>query len=224
MKRMFTLLLGFSVILISSSCHRYYTNDGFADKTRHHKLVAIIPAEMVFTGSQPKNLKPEDIVRLEEADSKAFQQSLYGYILRHANTRKFRSTASLQDVSNTMALLKQNNISIRDSWRQDDANLCRLLGVDAVVRLRIQKNRYMSDAASMGIDVGTQILGAVLNTPVGAPNRTNDILATCSVSANGETLWSDQYQRAADWRYNANQVIDDISNNFGRHFPYREKK
>ena len=211
------------MILATSSCHRYYTNSAFHSKTRNHKLVAVLPPEMIFTGVQPKNLKQADIIRLEEADSRAFQQSLYGHILRHGSTRKYQNTVSVQDISNTLALLQQNNISIRDSWRLDDATLCKALGVDAVVRMRIQKNRYMSDAASLGIDLGTQLLENILNVP-GVNNRTNDIIANCSISSNGETLWNSQYNRPADWQTNANEVINDISNNFGRQFPYRERK
>ncbi len=222
------LLLAAVALVFFASCHRQYTASNFENKSATHRLIAVMPAEMVFTGIQPKKLKPEDIAAIEERESKAFQQSLYNGILRQANTGRYQSQIQVQDISTTQKQLDEAGITIRQSWTTDDRELARILGVDAVVRMRIEKKRYMSDLASFGIDMGRDILWQVSKSnPILTPpvaNKTNDIFAACRLVSNGETLWNDTYTRSADYTRPAENVIDDITNKFGKHFPYRKKK
>jgi len=103
-----------------------------------------------------------------------------------------------------------------------------LLGVDAVVRMHIREQRYMSDAASYGITVGKQI---VYNTRLGSkipiphiPDKTTDIYASCDIVSNNMTLWNDNYKGASDWNTPPDLVIENITDNFGRHFPYKQRR
>lgn len=230
MKKISTLffLASFSLILFSSCAHKYYTSSAFDQQSARHRTIAILPAEMIYTGTQPKNLTADDIKKIEETESTSFQNSLYNGILRHANTRKYYTTITVQDISTTQKLLEDNNISVRDSWRQDDKKLAEMLGVDAVVRMRVQKKRYMSDLASLGIGVGTQILSTIGNAkgfPVPyVPNKTNDIYASCNVVSNNQTLWNDNYESSSNYNRPSEEVIADIADNFGRHFPYRKHR
>jgi hypothetical protein len=213
---------------VSCSSHKYYTNSTFEQQTARHRIIAVLPAQMIFTGTQPKNLTADAIARIEENESRAFQNSLYDGILRNANTKKYYSTINVQDISTTEKLLEENGISIRQSWTEDDKKLSQLLGVDAIVRMRIQKKRYMSDLASMGIDMGKQVLyqiGAVGKIPIPyVSNKTNDIYASCNLVSNNQTLWNDNYKGATDYSVPSEQVIDEITDNFGRHFPYRKRR
>ena len=225
MKRNSTLLI--LIVLVSlTSCHRYYTNSSFDQKAARHKTIAVLPPKMVLTGNQPKSLTEADIAKLEEKESRYFQESLYNNILAKSNQGKYEMYVSVQPPANTLSVLEKNNISIRDSWSKDDQELANMLGVDAIVRSSIQKSRIMSDLASAGIEVGRRIADAVLNRPttVGmGVNKTNDIQATCSVVSNGETLWNDTYQRDSNFANGANEVIENITSKFAKHFPYRKK-
>ena len=127
-----------------------------------------------------------------------------------------------------MSILEQNNISTRGSWRMDDKKLSALLGVDAIVRMQITQRRYMSDYASYGITVAKDIiyetgLGGKVPIP-GRLGRTEDIYAYCSVVSNNITLWNNNYKSAADWNNPSNVIIENITNNFGRNFPYKRRK
>ncbi len=216
-------------ILLAVSCsHKYYKAENFEDKTLDHKVVAIIPAEMIFTGKLPKNLTEEDIARIEEEESEAFQYSLYNSILRHANTGKYYTAINFQDINLTQQLLEKNNITSRGSWKMKEEELKKVLGVDAVIKMRIQKQRYMSDHASYGIAVAKQI---VYNTKIGSkipvpavPNKTNDIYASCNLVSDGQTLWNDSYKSSSDYNSPANEIIEGITDNFGKHFPYKKKR
>jgi hypothetical protein len=224
--RINSTLLALLILISFSSCHRYYTSSSFIEKSAKHKTIAILPPQMVVSGSVPKNLSTYDIAQLEERESKMFQEALYNNVLRRGNSGKYVMDVSIQPYSNTLASLEKNNISIRDSWTKDDKELASILGVDAVVRTSIQKERFMSDLASAGIDAGRRILDAVLTKPVllpGVPNKTNDIRASCTIISNGEALWNDSYARESDYSYTANQIIEQITDNFAKHFPYKRK-
>jgi len=229
MKTNLPLCFFFFVLVVMSSCagHKYYTSNSFDQQTARHRIIAVLPSEMIFTGTQPKNLSPENIAAIEETESRAFQNALYNSILRHANTKKHFTSVNVQDISTTQKLLEENGISARDSWKEDDKKLATILGVDAIVRMRIVKKRYMSDLASMGIDVGRQVLyqvGATTKFPFpSVSNKTNDIYASCNVISNNQTLWNDNYQRGADYNRPSDVVIDDITDNFGKHFPYKKR-
>jgi hypothetical protein len=221
-------LTAFAVLLFTSCAHKNYTSSAFEQQSSKHRIIAILPAEMIFTGTQPKNLSPEDIAKIEEQESRAFQNALYNGILRHAETKKYTTYVSVQDISTTIGLLEKNNISIRDSWREDDKKLASLLGVDAVVRMRINKKRYMSDLASMGIGVGRDIINTINSAgKIPVPyisNKTNDIYASCNIVSNNQTLWNDNYQGGTDYNRPSEYVIDNITDNFGKHFPYKRRR
>ena len=87
--------------------------------------MAILPAEVTFSGKQPKNLSPEAIAEAEERESIDFQYALMNGILRHANTRKYVTTVNFQDINTTQKILEKNNISVRDSWNKDDEELAK---------------------------------------------------------------------------------------------------
>src|SRR6476469_4485839 len=214
-------------LIFSCSTRRYYTTSVFEQQAAHHKIIAVLPAEMVFTGTQPKNLTPEAIAQIEENESEIFQNSLYNGILRYADTRKYTTTVAVQDISTTRRLLEENQISIRGSWNEDDKKLANLLGVDAVVRMRVLKKRYMSDLASMGISVGRQVIYQVASGRIPVPyvpNRTNDLYASCNIVSNHQTLWNDSYSGSSNYNVSSEAVIDAITDNFGRHFPYKRRR
>jgi len=222
--------IGFAVtaIIFFTSCsHKNYTTSYFDQQTASHRLVAVLPAEMIFTGTQPKDLSPDDITKIEETESRMFQNYLFSAILRYANSNKYYTSVSFQDISTTQKLLEDNNISVRNSWREDDRKLAKILSVDAVVRMRIQKTRYMSDLASFGVGYGQQVLYQI--SSVGkyipyVPNKTNDIYASCNVVSNNQTLWNDDYRGSSSYTLSSEKVIDNITDDFGRHFPYRKRK
>lgn len=217
----------FSLFFLACS-RKNYQSSLFEQQTADHRIIAILPAHMIFTGTKPQDLTEEDIKKIEENESRSFQQALFVSLLNHANSRKYTTTVNFQDVSRTLAILEKNNISIRDSWGKDDKELADILEVDAVVRMRIEKKRYMSDLASYGVTVGKQILntaglGSKIPLPYNA-QKTNDIYASCNLLSENITLWNDNYKGASDWNTPANEVIENITDRFGRNFPYKRRR
>jgi len=225
------LLPGFIAIFILflfSCSNKYYTASNFEEKTEKHKVVAILPAEVTLTGKLPKNLSTEDIAKAEERESIDFQYALMNSILNHANTKKYITTVNFQDINTTQKILEQNNISIRDSWKKDDEELAKILGVDAVIRMNIRKQRYMSDEASYGVGMAKQViyktgLGSKVPVP-GSVGKTYDIYATCNLLSDNQTLWNDNYKRSTDYDVQPNVVVEWITDSFGENFPYKQKR
>jgi hypothetical protein len=230
--RNFTISL---ILIFMAACggHKSYTNSAFDNATANHKIVAVLPVNIVFTGTKPKKMTDEDLAKQETAESKAFQQSLYNSILRNANTKKQYTTVQIQPIEKTMSLLKNSNISFRDVAEKDDAELCKILSVDAVVRTNVQKNRYMSDLQSYGASVLNRAIFEIFDGPfipgtiIGAPKantKSNEIIASCAVQSSGTVLWNDNYNKEADWQRPTSEIIDNIAENFGKHFPYKKDK
>ncbi len=101
-------------------------------------------------------------------------------------------------------------------------SLAKTLGVDAVIKSKVEKTRYISDLASYGIDLGVTILDGVFGG-AGAPvpygiSKTNDINAECSVfnGADGTLLYKDKYVRATDYSVPANAVIEHLNKKLGQ--------
>ena len=225
------LLPGFIAILLLflfSCSNKYYTASNFEEKTEDHKVVAILPAEVTFSGKQPKNLSPDDIAKAEERESIDFQYALMNSILNHANTKKYITTVNFQDINTTLKILEKNSISIRDSWNKDDNELAKLLGVNSVIRMNIRKQRYMSDEASYGVGVARQVIyktGIGSKVPVpSSVGKTYDIYASCNLLSDNQTLWNDNYKRSTDYDVQPNVVIEWITDDFGENFPYKEKR
>jgi hypothetical protein len=214
------------LLLVLSSCHHYYTSSSFTQKTSSHKLIAILPPQVAFTGNLPKNISIDDLKETEEKESKIFQEYLYNNLLKRGSSTKTPLSVGIQPYSNTLALLQKNGIGIRESWTLSDRELAQALGVDAVVRASLQKQRIMSDLASASIELGKQVIDAVTNKTGSLPvisNKTNNMSISCSIISDGETLWNDSYTSESYANLPEATVIDNITDNFAKHFPYKKK-
>lgn len=213
MKRIILLLLAVGVVFQSCKRTFKYESSSFDERTRDHRIIAVLPVEMVFTGKQPKNLTADQIKKIEEAESKSFQESLYSKIL----SKNLR--VEVQSVNKTNSLLASNGIDIRKSWSMTAEELARILKVDAVVKAKVEKERYMSDLASAGIQLAESIIGII----PGVRSNTNLVKGSCEVldADDDASLWRIAADADADWSRPANEVIEALNRKFARNFPYR---
>src|SRR5215470_17123840 len=123
MKKSIPVITFITVLLFTSCSRKHFTASFFDQQTANHKIIAVLPSEIVFTGKQPKDLTPEQIAKMEEEESTAFQQSLYSNILQYANSRRYYMFVGVQDINTTTSILEQNKITVRDSWKTDDKKL-----------------------------------------------------------------------------------------------------
>lgn len=220
-----SILLPLFFILIFASCKNYYTASNFDEITQDHQTIAVLPLKMEFTGVQPRNFTPEVIEAIEESESLLFQESFFYKILESTRRGKRQLTVNVQHYAKTQKILEDNGISVRDSWFEDPAELAEILGVDAVVKGRIQKTRYFSDIESYGIEVGQEILNVLTDgnifSGVNPPNKNVQASYSLIEKKDGAVLWSIDFNQQADWTVSAEQIVNSINHRSARRFPYR---
>ena len=212
-------------VFLFAGCKNYYLVSDFDSRTGDHKTFAVLPFEMVFTGKKPEKLTDEDMERIGDAESRAFMISFYDEVLRSTHGGRKPIRVGVQHYDKTLSILDANNISLRAAWKEDPSELAKLLGVDAVIKGRIEKHRLMSDFASYGIDLGIHIVSLITDNWYLFPSgitKSKDIKTSYSlVDSDGTVLWSIAYDMDADWRQPANEVIEYINRKSVKHFPYR---
>lgn len=220
---LFTALFG---LLAAVSCNRFYKSPDFAERTKDHRTIAVLPYEIVITGRLPKDLTEADKTKIEEAESVAFQKSLTNMVYVVGGRGKRKLTVTVQPPEKTLETLEANNISIRESWNADPQKMAEMLGVDAVVRGKTIKQRYLSGLESIGVDVATNVLGWFVGVPgLWFGSRTHDVEAMVTIvdAKNGETLFTGRDEVSVDWTRPANEAVEQINRRICRRFPYTEK-
>lgn len=222
--------LGLIALVFSAACTSVTYRSPEVATIRAHRTVAVLPVEMVFTGKAPSGITGEQILDIEEAESLAFQASLYHRLLHRVG--RGRLDVDLQQIEETNRLLSEEGIGVRESWILPPEELAEILGVDAVSRTRVKKTRYMSDLTSFSIEVGSHILYEIFHDAsdgdVHLPVlyglvKTHDVYADGSLvsGVDGTLLWQVQVQGSTDWARSANDVIEGITKKLARKFPYR---
>jgi hypothetical protein len=219
-----------TMLLFVAACSTAnYQSPQFAERARHHQVIAVLPFEMVLAGDPPRDLTVQQIARIEEAESVAFQEAYYYRLLHQASVhRKHPIRIEIQPPETTNRLLEEAGIGIRESWGMSAKSLARVLRVDAVISTQVQKTRYLSDGESLGVDLGLTVVNEVTEgrlaplLPWGLV-KTHDIWANCELidSVDGTVLWQTDLAQATDWQYPANQVISGFTEELAKKFPYR---
>lgn len=223
------LCVSFLLLFTAASCtQRAYTVHDFEVATYSHKRVAVLPFEIVYTGVKPKRITHEDLEKILLAESEIFQNNFYNQILRSSGlSDRMNLMIDMQAHSTTAGILAENGISIKDSWNMRSGELAELLGVDAVVRGRVEQDMLMSDWASFGVDIGVAILTSLGGGTFGFfPSTTNKTIFSSYQLINAEDerlLWSISYNCAADWSQTTDQVINTVNRRAARRFPYRNQ-
>ena len=220
-----------AILLVLSACTTVdFESREFAERTRHHQIIAVLPFEMVLAGDPPHGLTAEQIAGIEEAESVAFQEAYSHHLLHQASAgRKHPIWVEIQPVETTNRLLEEAGIGARDSWTMSAKSLARVLRVDAVVRTKVQKTRYLSGGESFGVEVGFQVLSELSEGRLASwlpweLTKTNEIFASCELidGLDGWVIWHTELEAATDWRAPANRVIAGFTEELARSFPYRE--
>lgn len=226
MRLVYLLLLP---LLFASCAKPYYITDKFDDKTSEHQLIAVLPPQVITKTGGFMELTQGQLTEIAEAESKAFHQSFHQELLKSAqNSKPFR--VDIQAINKTNRLLEEAGISIQDSWEADPEVLSKALGVDAVVRNKIEKTRYMSDLASMGISLGKKVIGLLTKgnalpylLGTGDLDKTEDIKTSSTIldGSNSTILWNMAADVEADWNTPGDDLIDKINRRTAAKFPYR---
>lgn len=220
------LLLFFALIGFLSSCSpkRYITQD-YHKYARSHKKIAVLPYESYYTGRIPKDLTKEDVRALQVEESELFQRSLYFQLLEESrDLRDGDIYVSIQNVDETNGILEEKGISIEDSWKKSPSEMAEILGVDAVAKVDMHKDYWLSNGESAAVQIATTIAGAVLpgvnNARLG---RTSEIYINANLidAGSGVSIWAWNRKIDTDWQWETDEAISRINHQISKRFPYR---
>lgn len=229
MKKFLGIIGALLTISLLVSCNKGFYSPDYEAKTADHKLIAVLPVNTILLGRPPKGLTQDDIRQIEEAESLAFQKSLSRSIMRAASRNNRQLIVNVQPIGTTNQILDDNNVYLRESWVGNPVELARILQVDAVVSTRVEKYQYFSDLTSFGISLANDIAFILSRGSTGfieVNTQNKDVAIDYEVinGADGTLLWSMSMQEGADWQKPANQIIDEMTWQMAKRFPYLQKK
>lgn len=221
------IILLCSIVLLSNCNREAYKTVDYNSFTRNHQVLAILPVETITTGRIPANLDQPAIDAIEEAESIAFQVSLYNQLSRRSGTGSGDVRVNFQHFSQTNAFLEEAGIDIREAWNRPPLELADILNVDAVIKTTVQKEHYLTDLESFGVAVAATVISLATDSywpwMVHSRARTSDVQVSCSVleSTQGIAVWSTSKDKPTYWHRPHREVVDDITRALARRFPYR---
>jgi hypothetical protein len=197
-----------TIILFASCGPTIYKSAGFDNTKRTVKVIAIVPYTVSIDSKRlPKGVTIETLKESQEKTGYDMQNATYTWLLQRQN----EYTVKFQDVDQTNAILKKNNLNIDNVYSQDRGELCKILGVDAIITGKATMSRPMSDGAAIAL---TFLVGAW-----GATNNTTVSLAIHDQTSN--LLWKYDYQVAGAIGSNTESLTKFLMKNASKKFPYR---
>ncbi|MBK8705208.1 MAG: hypothetical protein IPN33_17660 [Saprospiraceae bacterium] len=224
-----TLIFAALTILSLASCSRAYYQTGDYDYfANRHQTIAILPVQTITYGRLRERPSEEQMKIIEEAESRAFQMSLYAELAKRSGVEYNDIAINIQHYSQTNSKLEEAGIGIRESWDLPPERLAAILGVDAVVHTTVEKEYFLTELESFGLGLATTLAIFFSNNPwwIFLPdNRTSEVRSTCAIldGHEGVTVWATDRSEATYWNRSHRDVIENITRSLARRFPYRNQ-
>lgn len=206
----FILFAGINCFAQFEGAKQTFSAPNLKEEIGKHKIVAILPFDVAITYKRPPKNYDADANKNDEINiAKNLQQSMYTYLLR--KTDKY--SVSFQDVDRTNALLKSKGVYDKISEMTQDS-ICKILGVDAVIKCRYA---YEKTASEAGAIAKTVLLGS-LGSKTGSGALTMQIYN----SSDGNLLW--RFYKAMDDSVlgSTDQLMERMMRKVSRNFPYEK--
>jgi hypothetical protein len=187
-----------------------YVGGGLSELVSTAKTVAILPFKAKISYKRmPKGTTVESVKEEEKALTTTMQQGMLTYLLRKSDDY----TVKFQDVDRTNALLKKAGV-----YEDIDAvladSLCKILGVDAVIKSTWTYEKTGSEAGAI-----VMALAVGVNKNVGSGGLTLQIYG----AKDGELAWRFYKEMNESAWSNANEMMERIMRKIGRNFPFEKK-
>ncbi len=198
------------IVLISSCAPKIYQSPTFNKAIRSHKTVAILPAivNLQLRPNEAKKYSKDQIEGIVSNLSHQIQDAMYSWFLRKSG--KLNYTVNFQDISRTNSLLKASNLS-SDFESRDQAEIAKILGVDAIIQNKSNMTKPMSEGAAVALGVLVGVWGS-----------TNKVTTTVNIhdGESGNLLWRYDHQYSGSIGSSAEDLVNALMRNVSKHFPY----
>jgi hypothetical protein len=203
-----TIILVVLVTLFLAACATVYRSPQFYEVRQKHQIVALLPFDVTISSTRlPKGMTIEMLKELEKEEGFGTQALFYSRFLK----KSADFSVAFQDVDKTNAILAKNNIDFADLRTYAKEDLARLLGVDAVITGKIQREKPMSEAAAIALGVLVGFWGST--------NKVN-VDMTIHDGATGELFWKYSHQLSGSIGSSSEQLVKAFTRKIARNFPY----
>lgn len=208
-----------ALTLVLHSCSsEVYNNKAYADKSNlEGKKVAILPVEVELTGNLPKGMTNAKKSQLEYDESRMIQSQIYGQYLYRSKKDKKKKGVEFLNVDHVNGMLLDKGVDLKQAWTMDPDSLGRLIGADLVLKVKVKKDRIMSETASLGIGVAGAVLDNLIskkadntNTSVTTAPKTYNLFldATLSDVVTHTVVTKFSHTGDANWNRSSTDVIE----------------
>jgi hypothetical protein len=202
------LLVALSLVLFSSCGPTIYLGPGLENSKRTVKVVAILPFSVSIDSKRlPKGTTAETLKQTEQKSGYDMQGTCYTWLLQ----RSTDFTVTFQDVDKTNALLTKAGITYDDIPLKDKGELCKLLGVNAIVSGKGAFSKPMSEGGAIAL--------TVLVGYGGSTNKVNGALTIHDDT--GNLLWKYDYELDRGLGSSAGTVAEALMRKSSKKFPYK---
>ena len=206
------LLFALICLTLASCGPEIYQAPSFSQVKESHKVVAVLPFEVLIESRKlPKGVTPEMIATQQRDYGYGIQSDVYGYFLKEMSKGKY--TVNFQDVSKTNALLNSAGLSYDDLRLKSKEEVCKLLGVDAIVSGKATMSKPMSDGAAIAVGL-----------LIGAWGPTNSVNTTITIHEGnaGDLMWKYDYLASGSIGSSRQSLTNALMRNSSKKFPYKK--
>jgi len=196
----------------SHAAAQKYLNPQFAELTKTHKTIAILPFKVTIeTNRLPKNMTLEMVRKSEQEEGLEFQKQLYVRFLQRAQNGEY--TVGFQDVDQTNALLAKAGLSLDSLAVHTRDEIAKTLNVDALVSGVVHQSQPTSTGAAIA---QSMLLGFSGHT------QRVDINMLVHNGADGALLWSYDHTDKGGLMNSVEGMTKSLLKKVAGNFPYRK--
>lgn len=201
----------FLLTILTACGPTIYKAANFDNSKTTVKTLAILPFNVSIDSKRlPKGTTIETLKESQEKTGYDIQGNSYTWFLQ----RQKDYTVNFQDIDKTNALLRKANVTFDNIALQDKADLCKTLGVDAIISGKAAMSKPMSEGAAVAVGL---LVGAW-----GATNKTTTSLTIHDAA--GALLWKYDYDASGTVGTSAESLTKALMKNASKKFPYRTAK
>ncbi|AMR30879.1 hypothetical protein A0256_05300 [Mucilaginibacter sp. PAMC 26640] len=170
--KLLNLLITLATFASSCASSGVYINRAYlASHTIGGKL-AVLPVDVFYSGEKPKE---EDWYAEEQKASRQLQAEVVQTFFDYKNTHERHSRqypVQLMGADSVNALLLMKMADLRTAWTMPADSVGRMIGADLVIKVQMDRERYMSAKEAAWANIGFAVLNGLLPPPAeNAPPR-----------------------------------------------------
>ncbi|GAB3166258.1 hypothetical protein GCM10027291_11460 [Telluribacter humicola] len=217
-KQLLSLAVLVSAVLCIGGCTKKIQNTEVYAQVAKHQVIAIVPPEVAINGM--KKVSNGSISELQRKESLNFQQRMYSWMLKgKIEKRIFVSIQKLQDTNDRLAAAGHF-----DDQPLTPAQMCDILGVDAILVSNYLVKKVMSDAEAKTL--GLAVWRAGVGAPRGMGGPTNKTAVSLQIfdKETGRMVWDYSNRLNGDIKSTPATLVDDMMRMASQNSPYYYKK